>query len=63
MEGYSMQIVPNRHMRDVLTAKGYPVRYREYAGGHSFLNWSGGTASGLLFLMGDQRAATPVTGP
>jgi enterochelin esterase-like enzyme len=38
-------------MRDVLREKGYPVGYSEYDGGHAFLNWSGGTANGLIFLM------------
>jgi enterochelin esterase-like enzyme len=52
MEGYPAQIASNRHMRDVLRAKGYSIGYAEYNGGHSFLNWSGGTANGLLFLMG-----------
>ncbi len=53
MEGYSMQIASNRRVRDVLKSKGYPVGYAEYDGGHSFLNWSTGTANGLLFLMGN----------
>jgi enterochelin esterase-like enzyme len=57
MEGYPMQIAANRRMRDVLAAKGYKSGYNEYDGGHSFLNWSGGTANGLLFLMG-QSAGT-----
>jgi enterochelin esterase family protein len=47
----STQIDANRHMRDVLREKGYPVGYSEYDGGHAFLNWSGGMADALLFLM------------
>jgi enterochelin esterase-like enzyme len=54
MEGYPMQIEANRRMRDVLAGKGYATGYGEYDGGHSFLNWSGGTANGLLFLMGSR---------
>jgi enterochelin esterase family protein len=50
MEG-TPQIDQNRHMRDVLREKSYPVGYSEYDGGHAFLNWSGGMANGLLFLM------------
>jgi enterochelin esterase-like enzyme len=56
MEGYPSQIASNRHMRDVLTAKGYTAGYAEYDGGHSFLNWSGGMANGLLFLMGKAKS-------
>lgn len=47
MESYPLQIASNRHMRDALLAKGYSVTYLEYDGGHSFLNWSQGIASGL----------------
>lgn len=54
MEGYPMQIAASRRMRDVLAAKGYATGYAEYDGGHSFLNWSGGTANGLVFLMGSR---------
>lgn len=50
MEGYSMQIDDNRHMRDVLRAKGYPVGYYEYDGGHAFLNWTAGMERALAFL-------------
>jgi hypothetical protein len=44
-------------MRDVLTAKAYTAGCAEYDGGRSFLNWSGGTANGLLFLMGNAKKA------
>jgi enterochelin esterase-like enzyme len=53
MESYPMQITANRHLRDVLNAKGYPVHYFEYDGGHAFLNWSNGMARSLLFLVGN----------
>ena len=51
MESYPMQIAANRHLRDALMSRGYLARYTEYDGGHSFLNWSGGTANGLKFLL------------
>jgi len=44
----------NRHFRDVLLARGYPVTYREFRGGHSDLNWRGGFAEGLLALIGHE---------
>lgn len=55
MESYSMQIASNQHMRDVLQAKGYPIHYFEYDGGHAFLNWSGGMTRGLVFLLKDEQ--------
>ncbi len=51
MENYAMQVDDNRHMRTALVAKGYPLHYSEYDGGHAFLNWSGGMADGLQFLL------------
>ena len=56
MESQSMQIDTNRRMRDALIAKGYPVGYFEYDGGHSFLTWSGGMANGLETLLGPSGA-------
>lgn len=41
----------NRHLRDVLLAKGYPVQYQEFVGGHDFLSWRGGLAEGLIRLI------------
>ncbi len=40
----------NRHLRDVLTAKGYPVEYREYSGGHDYFIWQEILADGLRAL-------------
>jgi enterochelin esterase-like enzyme len=45
------QVVVNRHMRDILTAKGYTIRYQEFNGGHEYLSWRGSFADGLLFLV------------
>ncbi len=42
-----------RYLRDVLLAKGYPVHYREFIGGHDFLNWRGTLADGLILLTAD----------
>lgn len=42
----------NRHLRDVLLARGYSVTSREYAGGHDYFVWRGALADGLLALFG-----------
>jgi len=42
----------NRHMRDVLLAKGYEVHYQEFVGGHDYLSWRGLLADGLIALIG-----------
>ena len=38
-------------LRAVLRAKGYPVRYAEFSGGHHFLCWRGTLADGVLALL------------
>ncbi len=49
--GGPSQVVVNRHLRDVLTAKGYTIHYQEFNGGHEYLNWRGSFADGLLSLV------------
>ena len=55
------QVVVNRHMRDVLQAKGYSVHYREFNGGHEYLNWRGTLADALLALVGKSAAVNRTT--
>jgi enterochelin esterase-like enzyme len=43
---------PNRHMRDVLLAKGYDVQYQQFIGGHDYINWRGTFADGVIALLG-----------
>ena len=45
-------VTTNRHLRDVLRTKGYPVQYAEVSGGHDPINWRGALADGLLALVG-----------
>jgi len=56
MEDPAMQIATNRHMRDVLLAKGSQVGYREYNGGHALLNCNVRTAEGCSFQIGRSSA-------
>jgi enterochelin esterase family protein len=48
-------VLENRRLHDVLTAKGYPVTYSEYNGGHDMLCWRGSLADGLMALIGKQK--------
>jgi enterochelin esterase family protein len=49
-------LLSNRHLRDVLKARGYPVHYQEFSGGHNPTNWHGTFADGLLALMGNDQS-------
>ena len=50
--GWYNILLTTRHMRDVLQAKGYPVHYSEFSGGHNPMNWQGTFANALLALLG-----------
>ncbi len=50
--GVNGTLESNRHMRDVLLAKGYEVHYQEFIGGHDYLSWRGLLADGLIALIG-----------
>ncbi|HEU0184421.1 MAG TPA: alpha/beta hydrolase-fold protein [Blastocatellia bacterium] len=49
------QVIENRRLHDVLIAKGYPVTYSEYNGGHDPLCWRGSFADGLIALVGKKK--------
>lgn len=48
-------LASNRHLRDALEARGYPVEYTEFAGGHGYANWQGTIADGLSVLLSGKR--------
>ena len=57
-DGVPDMVTTNRHMRDVLLAKGYQVSYREFAGGHDHVWWRSGLADGLIDLLGTPVPST-----
>jgi enterochelin esterase-like enzyme len=46
------QLAANRHMRDVLRAKGYDVIYREYSGGHDYGSTQNPLFDALSLMLG-----------
>lgn len=45
----------NRHLRDVLEAKGYQATLKEYAGAHDYLVWQGALSDGLIALFSEAK--------
>ncbi len=48
----------NRHLRDVLRAKGYEVQAVENPAGHDYLQWRGALPCGLVSLIGRHNPAS-----
>jgi enterochelin esterase-like enzyme len=48
-------LIANRHLRDVLEARGFLVRFKEINGGHDFFPWQATLADGLIYLTNSQK--------
>lgn len=57
-DGLISMLHANRHLRDVLQAKGYPVQYQEVSGGHDPDNWQATLPDGLISLIGKKDPKT-----
>ena len=51
--GFPGQLLSNRHLRNVLHAKGYELHYEEQMHGHDSMPWQGVFAEGLMTLIGE----------
>ncbi len=49
---YTTTLRANRHMRDILKAKGYWLHYQEICAGHQYIYFRGSFPEGLIALMG-----------
>jgi tetratricopeptide (TPR) repeat protein len=59
-------LAANRHLRDVMRARGRELEYVEYAGGHDPMQWRSALPDGLVRLLGGRptpRARTGETAP
>jgi enterochelin esterase family protein len=50
--GFPGQVLSNRHLRNILQAKGYEVHYDEQMHGHDSMPWQSAFAEGLIALKG-----------
>jgi enterochelin esterase-like enzyme len=55
--GAPSMVLANRHLRDVLIAKGYSVTYRPFAGGHDSICWRGTFGDAVVLLLGGAHPA------